>query len=62
MPDDLGRRVPEDPNRINVNQPHELDYWTKKYGISDGTLNKAVDAVGPMVSDVEKWLRRYDYI
>ena len=62
MPDDLGRRAPEDPNRINVNQPWEVDYWTKKYGVSEGTLNKAVDAVGDSSEEVEKWLRRYDYI
>jgi len=62
MSDDLTRRRPEDPNKINVNQSWEIDYWTKKFGIDVATLKKAVSIVGPMVIDVEKWLKDNEYI
>lgn len=53
---DLNRPAPEDPHRININQPHEVAYWTKKLGVSEQTLRAAVKAVGPMVSDVKRYL------
>ena len=34
MPDDLTRRKPEDPTKINVNQSWEIKYWTKKLGVT----------------------------
>jgi len=54
--DDLTRRQPEDPKKINVNQQWELDYWSTKFGISEATLIQAVKKVGPMVVDVKKLL------
>lgn len=56
MPDDLKRKKPEDPNRININQSWEVDYWCEKLGCSREKLIRAVAAVGPMVTDVRKWL------
>ncbi len=58
MGDDLSRRQPEDPNKINVNQSWEVDYWCKKFGVSEATLRAAVRAVGPMVADVKRHLRK----
>jgi predicted membrane-bound mannosyltransferase len=58
MADDKNRKGPEDPNRINVNQPHEVLYWTKELSINEATLRLAVDIVGVMVVDVRDWLNR----
>ena len=52
MSDDLKRRVPEDPTKINVNQQWELDYWTKELGVPEETLISIVSLVGPMVAKV----------
>lgn len=56
MSDDLTRRKPEDPNKINVHQQWELDYWTQKLGVSEKVLKAAVSAVGPMLADVKRHL------
>lgn len=56
MTDNLKRRQPEDPNKINVNQSWELNYWTDTLGVSEQKLRAAVSAVGPLVKDVKKYL------
>lgn len=33
MADDLKRRQPEDPKKINVHEKWEVDYWKKKFGV-----------------------------
>ena len=59
MPDDTKIRQPEDPDRINVNQPWEVLYWCRVLGCSETKLRQAVKAVGPMVEDVKKWLKSH---
>lgn len=56
MSDDLTRRKPEDPTKININQSWEIDYWTKELGVSEQQLRAAVSAVGTLVADVKKHL------
>ena len=56
MTDNLKRRQPEDPNKINVNQSWEISYWTDELGVSEQKLRDAVAAVGPLVKDVKKYL------
>jgi len=56
MPDNLNRRQPEDPKRINIHEAWELDYWADTFGVSKEQLIQAVKAVGPMVADVKKKL------
>ncbi|MGD8562232.1 MAG: DUF3606 domain-containing protein [Desulfarculaceae bacterium] len=56
MPDDLNRKRPQDSNKINVNQPWEIEYWTKKLGVTKEELGEAVKAVGPSVTDVKRYL------
>ena len=58
MPDDVTRRQPEDPQRININQDWELDYWSKRLGCTKAELIAAVKKVGPMVEDVKKELSK----
>lgn len=54
-PKDIGRR---DDARINVNQDHELTYWSQKLGVSRDQLREAVAKVGPMVKNVQHHLNR----
>lgn len=58
MSDNLHRRQPEDPNKVNLNQSWEVDYWTDALGVSEEKLRKAVAAVGVMVSDIKSWLSK----
>lgn len=57
MPDNLNIRQPQDKDRINVNEPWEVRYWTQKFGVSETQLKQAVDAVGPMMDKVKKYLK-----
>ena len=58
MTDDLRRKKPEDPNKVNINQDWELEYWSKKFGITIYQLKKIVEKVGPMVNDIIKELKK----
>lgn len=53
MSDDLTRKGPEDPTKINVNQSWEVDYWIDELGVAARQLRDAVNAVGPLVVDVK---------
>ena len=57
MADDKTNRGSQDRNRINVNQEHELRYWSNKFGVTTQQLKKAVQQVGPMADAVERQLR-----
>ena len=58
MSDDTQKRGSGDRNRINLNQEHEVRYWTKELGVDEQTLKSTVQRVGPMVEDVRSALRR----
>jgi hypothetical protein len=58
MADDPKQTGARDDTRINVEQDHELRYWSDKFGISRDELRKAVQAAGPMVKDVQRHLNR----
>jgi hypothetical protein len=57
MADDPNIRGAQDRSRINVEQSHEVRYWSQKFGVSEEELRKAVEAVGPMADAVERRLR-----
>jgi hypothetical protein len=50
-----GPLLPDDA-RINVDQDHELRYWSEKLGVSRDELKRAVQTAGPMVKDVQRRL------
>jgi hypothetical protein len=52
-----GPLLPDDA-RINVDQDHELRYWSEKLGVSRDELKRAVQTAGPMVKDVQRHLAR----
>ena len=59
MADDPSNRGPQDRARINVNQSHELDYWTEALGCTEDQLRAAVSAVGVGAEKVREYLRRH---
>ena len=56
MPDDLDRIAPEDPRTIST-QEHELEYWSRKWGVTKDALRRAIAAVGNRVGRVAEYLR-----
>jgi len=58
MPDDPKNVGKQDDTRINVNQQHEVTYWSKELNVTPEELRKAVEQVGPMVGAVRKHLQK----
>ena len=58
MADDLKKTGRQDDERINVDQDHELTYWSTKLGVSRDQLREAVAKAGPMRKAVERQLGR----
>ena len=58
MPDDKMQKAPQDASRINVHEKYEVEYWTKKFGVTADQLRDAVAKVGVSAAAVERELRR----
>ena len=59
MADDLSKTGKADDQRINMEQEHEVNYWTQKLGVSRDELRQAVTRAGSsMVKDVQRQLGR----
>ena len=56
MADDLTNRGARDRSRVNVNETHEVRYWTQKWGVSEEQLAAAVKKVGVSVDAVAREL------
>lgn len=56
MADDTTNRGSQDRKRINVNEPHEVRYWTQALGVSEAELRESVKRVGVMADDVKRAL------
>jgi hypothetical protein len=52
MSDSTQDRGPQDRSRINVNQPHEVRYWTQELRCTERQLRDAVARVGDKADDV----------
>jgi hypothetical protein len=48
---------PRDTSRVNADDPDEVDYWTKRFQVSEAKLRAAVGKVGVIVDDVERELK-----
>ena len=57
MSDDKTKSGGQDRTKINVNEDYERRDWSKRFGVTPARLKKAVEAVGPQASAVEKHLR-----
>lgn len=58
MADDLKQTGRQDDQRINLDQDHEVNYWSKELGVSRDELRRAVEQAGPMVKNVRQHLNR----
>lgn len=58
MADDLKQTGRQDDQRINIEQDHELSYWSKELGVSRDELRSAVQQAGSLVKDVRQHLNR----
>lgn len=58
MPDNTGTRGEPDRSLINVNQDHELRYWTQTLDVTEDELRAAVEAVGTSADKVREYLQR----
>lgn len=56
MVDSLHIRRPQDPLQINIHEDWEVEYWTKKWGITKAQLVAAVKAHGSRTAAVAKAL------
>lgn len=57
MADDKTLRAPQDSSRIAMGEDYEVDYWTRKFGVTRDQLQRAVNAVGNSASAVERHLK-----
>jgi hypothetical protein len=55
--DNVNERGPQDRNRINIGQQHEVRYWTKQLGCSEDELRRAVGKVGTSADAVRRLLK-----
>jgi len=58
MSDDLKNRGAQDRSRVNVNEAHEVQYWTGALNVSEEQLRQAVKAVGVSADAVREYLGR----
>lgn len=58
MADNLQDRGAQDRARVNVNEDHEVRYWTEKFGVSEEDLIQAVSVVGVSADEVERYLKK----
>ncbi len=56
MADDPDNKSQADRLRINVNEPHEVRYWTKELRLTEEQLRQAVQAAGVMAENVRRHL------
>lgn len=56
MSDDKTKRIPQDASKVNVHEPYEVEYWTKKWGVTETKLKEAVSKVGVSAAAVAKYL------
>jgi len=59
MADDRTKKGPQDSSKINVNEEYELIYWTKRFGVSEQELKRAVSTAGVSVAAVEEYFRTH---
>jgi hypothetical protein len=52
------KTTPQDAERINIHEDHEVRYWIKRFGVTPEELEDAVAKVGVMAKDVESELKR----
>lgn len=59
MPDNLKIRQPQDPTKISTSEDWELDYWSKKFGVTKNQIKQAANAVGNSTAKIKAYLGKY---
>ena len=54
--------VPADRGRIDMSNPREVSWWTKRFACNESQLRDAVEQVGPNAAQVEQLLDGQEYI
>ena len=54
---DKVERVPDDPDRVGLNEEWEVSFWCARFSVTPDELRGCVLEVGPCTADVEKRLR-----
>jgi hypothetical protein len=50
-------RGPQDRTRVDPDELWELQWWSRGFGVSTSELLAAIREVGPIVADLEAYLR-----
>jgi hypothetical protein len=58
MADDKSKTRPQDASRVNIHERYEVEYWTKRFGVTPERLKEAVEKAGTSVNAVESELKR----
>ena len=58
MADDLKNRGPQDRSRVSVNEPYEVNYWTKELGVTNEQLRELVREYGVSVAKIREVLSK----
>ena len=59
MSDDLSSRIaPKDPNRVNLDEPDELQYWSEEFCITVEHLKHVVALRGTDVVELRAYLEK----
>jgi hypothetical protein len=51
MSDDTSIKGPKDQNHVNVNERHEVDYWTRAFNCTEAELRQVVRDAGTTQKD-----------
>jgi hypothetical protein len=60
LADSLEKTGRQDDTRIDIDQDHEVAYWSNELGVSRDQLRSAVAKAGPMVKNVREHLQLRD--
>jgi len=55
---ETGKYIPGDPERININEELELNFWSNEFKVSQEELKEAVDSVGTFPGAVKYYLMK----
>jgi hypothetical protein len=50
--------IPKDPERINITEELELNFWSNEFKVSEEQLKEAVDSVGAFPGAVRYYLMK----
>lgn len=56
------RRGTPDRSRINASELYEVVYWSTAFNVPEHAVQRAANAVGPMLVNVKKWLKWKGYM